>query len=115
MSHPELEGYEPVDGDSRFVRRRRVMRIVVIVALAALVLPAVLSTGAVASGTAARVCSIYAQSFDRNAAGEARFELFGPGGPGWQCYAVLTPGHEQPLGNLGVIPAMPTVPPGVRI
>lgn len=107
MSHPELEG--PYESGSVYgERRRRMLRIAVLVGLGALVLPLVLSAFAVARSGAARACAVYSSQFDSDAAGQrVEFDLFGPGGPGWQCFAVSAGGDLVRLGNLGLMPAAP--------
>jgi hypothetical protein len=107
--HPELVGYEP--GDERPLRGRRTMiatRIVVIVGLVALVLPGVLVTISIASTTATQTCSVYVTRYAPDAQGSsARFELFAPAGPGWQCYALNTEGDATFVAPLGLIPSTP--------
>ncbi|MCD2442797.1 hypothetical protein LQ757_10980 [Agromyces sp. SYSU K20354] len=94
----------PVYGE----RRRRVLRIAVLIALGALVLPLMLSAYGVARSAADRACAVYVDRFDTDAAGfRVSFELFGDGGPGWECSAVSASGVATPLANLGVLPAAP--------
>ena len=112
--HPELEP-DPFD-DGRPMpgeRRRRVLRIAVLVALGALVLPLVLSAFGVAKAAADRACAVYVAAYDTDAAGfRTAFDLFAPGGAGWECFAIADSGASRLLGNLGPFPAMPR-PPGL--
>lgn len=111
--HPELSGYEPSD-DSRPLRSRHtttIMRVAVVLGIVALVVPGVLTTLQVAGVTASNACLAsvaryypFAESFD------ARFELSGPGGFGWQCYAVDTNERETFVEPLGIIPSTPRSP-----
>lgn len=94
----------PVYGE----RRRRALRITVLVALGALLLPLVLSTYSVARSAAARACAVYVDRFDAEAAGyQVTFDLFAAGGAGWQCAAVSAGGVTTVVANLGMLPAAP--------
>lgn len=89
-------------------RRRRVLRITVLVALAALVLPLVLSVVGQAQSAAARACAVYVDRYDADAVGSrVAFDLFADGGPGWMCSAVSAGGVTTPLANLGLLPSAP--------
>jgi ferric-dicitrate binding protein FerR (iron transport regulator) len=110
--HPELEP-DPFDDDGPTPgqRRRRVLRIVVLVALGALVLPLVLSAYGVAKSAADRACAVFVAAYDTNAAGfRTTFDLFAPGGAGWECFAISENGTSRLLGNLGPLPAIPRPP-----
>ena len=110
--HPELEP-DPYDDDGPMPgeRRRRVLRIAVLIALGALVFPLFLSVYSVAKSAADRACAVYVAAYDTNAAGfRTSFELFAPGGPGWECLAISENGSTRSLGNLGPLPAMPRQP-----
>jgi hypothetical protein len=108
--HPELSGYEPSD-ESRPLRSKRVttmMRVVVVLGLLALVVPSVLTTLQVASVTATAACAAaVARYYPFAEVSDARFELAGAGGFGWQCYAIDQ--NERPtfVMPLGIIPAAP--------
>jgi hypothetical protein len=104
--HPELAGYEPGDGRPlRDPRTLMVMRIVVVAGIAAIILPGVITTLAVGTGTAERACSGWVRQQRPEATGsDARFELFGPGGVGWQCYSVGAFGRDGLVASLGLIP-----------
>ncbi|KQM82977.1 hypothetical protein [Agromyces sp. Leaf222] len=108
--HPELAGYEPVDRPRR-PGRQRAMRIAVVLALAAMVLPIVLSTFSVATSTARSTCAAFATAAAGSTGGDlstdAPFELFAAGGPGWQCYVTTENGSRHHLANFGLFPAAP--------
>jgi len=115
--HPELAEYEP-HGD-RPLRSRRtmlMMRALVIVTLAALVVPGVLTSVSFAEATALRVCSIWVQySVAEQNRAEVRFEWFSHDGiAGWECYAITASG-EQHVRSLGVIPEAPELPDGTML
>lgn len=108
--HPELHGAD--DDDSRGPvygeRRRRAIRITVLVALAAMLLPLVLSIYATAQSAAQRACAVYVLQFDTDAAGaRVAFDLFGRGGAGWQCFSVGDNGGETLIAGLGLLPGAP--------
>ncbi|QAY73411.1 hypothetical protein ET445_08725 [Agromyces protaetiae] len=112
---PELAyGSHDDDLPVRGGRRQRVLRVVVLIALAALVLPLVLSLYAVAMSAAERACRVTVVRFDDHATGSrVALEFFGPGGPGWLCYAERESGGDRLLANLGLIPGAPrTILPG---
>ena len=51
---------------------------------------------------------MYTRSYEPDAVGSsAPFELFGPAGPGWQCYALNTEGDATFVAPLGLIPSLP--------
>jgi hypothetical protein len=109
-SHPELSG-DDAWGDDRPVRtarRRRALRIVVLVALAGMLAPLVLSAYGVARAAAERACAIYALDYSAAASSSVSFDLFAEGGAGWLCVAQVGPGDRGVLlGNLGLMPAAP--------
>lgn len=108
-NHPELAIHD--DDDARPLhsnRRRRLTQIVVLLCILGLVLPTVLTTMGVASSTADRACEITVGVYVPDAGGSsAKFEMFGQGGPGWQCYAVNYSGAERYLAPLGIMPGVP--------
>jgi hypothetical protein len=96
------------DGPVRGARAQRTLRLVVLVALGALVLPLVLSLANVAHGAASRACALTVNRYDASATGSrVTFDLFGPGGAGWLCFADQRGGDDRLLANLGMIPAVP--------
>jgi hypothetical protein len=110
-SYPELEPEPNDDGPMPGERRRRVMRIVVLVALGALVLPLVLSAFSVAKRAADRVCAVYVAAYDTDAAGfRTSFEAFTPSGPSWECVAITSGGAQTLVARLGLLPSMPRLP-----
>jgi hypothetical protein len=106
--HPELDGEPHDDGPVYGERRRRALRITVLVALAALVLPLLLSVYAVAQSAAQRSCAVSVTAYDTTAAGaRVAFDLFGRGGPGWECFAIADNGSETLIAEFGVLPGAP--------
>ena len=109
---PELAGYVPTEGVPRRRRMQFVLRIVVVVGIACLVLPGMLTTLSVASSTAQEACNAWVGYEAPEATrASARFELFGTGGPGWQCYTVGAFGGEKNVASLGLIPISPKLSP----
>jgi len=110
--HPELSGYEP--GDERPLRSRRLvfaMRVIVIVGIIALVLPGIITIFSVGGNTADRSCTQWVAFARPDATGSsARFEFFGPGGVGWQCYSIGGFGDDQLVASLGIIPSGARLP-----
>lgn len=110
--HPELDGYEPSDG--RPLPSQRILRparFLVVIGLIGLILPGILVTTSTATRTADRSCNIvvardapYAMGFD------ARFELLGPEGPAWYCYAQVRDDDDLLVASLGLIPGAPPAP-----
>ncbi|MBB5842249.1 hypothetical protein HD599_000572 [Conyzicola lurida] len=115
--HPELNGYEAGDGKPlRSKHLTTVMRVVVVLALVALVLPGVITTMTVASNTAEAACAEWvAYEVDGASGSEARFEFFGPGGAGWECYSVGAFGGDGHIASLGLIPGPARLPSGVTV
>src|SRR3954465_8968868 len=103
----ELSGYEPHEG--RPLRSRRVvniMRLIVVLGIVGLVLPGVVTTVGVASRTANTACADWVAYEVPDAEGfDARFELFGPGVLGWECYSVGAFGGDEHIVSLGLIPS----------
>lgn len=111
--HPELSGYEPQDADRplRSPRTLAIMRIVVVLGLVALIVPGILTSMQVASATAMTACSAATARYYPSAVDfSARFEFSGPGGFGWQCYAIDLNERETYVVPLGVIPSAPRAP-----
>jgi len=110
--HPELSGYEP--GDGRPLRSKRtvtMMRVVVVLALVGLVLPGIITTVSVASASAQSACAVWvAYSVAGDSGADARFEVFGPGGIGWECYSKGAFGGDEHIVSLGLIPGPPRLP-----
>jgi hypothetical protein len=107
---PELAGYEPHgERPLRSQRMLRVMRVVVIVGLIGLLLPGILITAATAADSAERACAYYVTQNVPNGTPQTRFELTGPEGPGWNCYARRFGSHELYVRGMGLIPVAPPV------
>ena len=106
--HPELTEYEPPERPLRGRRARMAARVFVIVAVSALLLPGILLTVSIQTETASNTCAVYALHYKPDAvASSARFELFAPAGPGWQCYSLNTEGDSTFVAPLGLIPSTP--------
>ena len=110
--HPELAGYQP--HESRTLRRGkmlRVMRVVVIIGVVSLILPGIITTMTFSAAAAQRSCEIWvANQVPGSPGSEARFEAFGPGGLGWECYTKGAFGGDQHVASLGLIPGPPKLP-----
>jgi hypothetical protein len=105
-----------VDDRPLYGRRRRILlRVVVLVAVGAMLLPILVNLAAVSSATAANACAAATRYEDPDANGSVvRFEIFGPGVIGWECYATGGFGGERHIISLGLIPGMVELPHGVR-
>jgi hypothetical protein len=95
-------------------RRRTALRVVVLVAVGAMLLPLVANLVTVSAATAASSCARAVAYVVPDARGSsARFEAFGPGGIGWECYAVGGFSDGRHVVSLGLIPGMVEPPRGV--
>lgn len=112
-SHPELEGYVP--HEERPLRGRRttwLIRIGVILAVGGFVLPGIMTIVGGGNANAQNACAVaVGQQSAQAAHSSARFELFGPGFVGWECYAVSLRGVESFVASLGLIPVAPPARP----
>ncbi|TQL47238.1 hypothetical protein FB562_0291 [Homoserinimonas aerilata] len=108
----ELDEFEPFQPRPMRSRTRTwVLRTVVLLAVLALVLPGVITTISIAGSNAARACAYLVSIAEPSAhATEVHFEAFGPGGLGWECYAVDPFDADHHIASLGLIP----VAPGMR-
>jgi hypothetical protein len=110
--NPELSGYEP--HRERPLRSRAfiwVMRVVVVLGLIGLVVPGIVSAIGTANITATRTCAIYTNYLAPQAVSfDIRFELLGPGEPGWKCYSIAFNGSETLLRSMGLIPGPAVIP-----
>ena len=96
-------------------RRRKVLRAIVIIAVAAMLLPVLASFISVSTSTASVACArAVAYSVPDATGSEAHFQLFGDGGIGWQCYSVGGFGGNRFVGPLGIIPGEVDLPTGTR-
>ena len=108
---PELAGYEPHDRPLRSPRLVTAIRVVVVIGLVGLILPGILITMNTANRTAQNTCSVYTAFYAPGAMSfSVRFELVGPAGVGWNCYAVNFGGGEILVKALGLIPGGPRLP-----
>ncbi|MCW4386412.1 hypothetical protein OH146_11575 [Salinibacterium sp. SYSU T00001] len=107
--HPELDGYEPYEErPRRSGRRMLLLRAVVLVAVLALLLPGLVTTVSLGARNAELACDFRGALLQPGANRyEARFELFGPGGIGWECYATDQLGDERHVTSMGLIPVAP--------
>lgn len=112
-SHPELEGHVP--HDERPLRSRRtvwLIRIGVLLAIGGFVLPGFVTIVGGNSNNAQQACAqAVGQRGIQASHAEARFEVFGPGVIGWECYAVGLRGIDTFVASLGLIPVAPAVAP----
>jgi hypothetical protein len=109
---PELAGYEPY-GEKPLRRRSTtwLIRCLVLLGIAALVLPQVFTTISVGKQNAERSCQAWVDYEVPDATGAvAHFELFGEGGIGWQCYSVGAFGGDRLVASLGLIPGPAKIP-----
>lgn len=109
MSHdddpPELRGYVPNDDRPlRHPATLRIMRVVIVLGVIGLVVPGLAATIALQTRTAAASCAHAVSLGSADAEPVARFELVGPEGPSWYCYAQVFGGREVLIGSLGLIP-----------
>ena len=85
-------------------RRRTILRITVLVCVGALVLPGILSLYSHFAAFAHAACvraAVFSDPTTR--AARASFEILGPGGIGWECYATGASG-ERHIASLGLFP-----------
>jgi len=101
----ELSRYVPNDGKPlRHPLTLRIMRVVIVLGIIGLIVPSLYATLAIQARTAAAVCERATNAATNDFDSVARFELAGPGGPSWYCYARDLGGREVLLGSLGLIP-----------
>ncbi len=108
---PELVGYEPGDGTPlRSPHMMLATRVIVVLALVALIIPEVVTQVMVVTNAAQESCRLWVRYEDPGAGHSATFEIFGQGGVGWQCYAVGGFGGGKYIAPLGLIPGTPVFP-----
>ena len=80
------------------------MRVVVLLGLVGLVLPGIVTTISLGAHTAQASCEKVVSILVPSAKGaSARFEIFGDGFIGWECYSVGAFGGDQHVLSLGLI------------
>jgi hypothetical protein len=108
---PELAGYQPHERPLRSPHLVTALRVVVVLGLIGLVLPGILVAIGTANRTALTTCAAYTAYYAPEAVSfSARFELVGPAGLGWNCYAVEFGGGEVLVATLGIIPGGARIP-----
>ncbi|CAN5134069.1 hypothetical protein BH11ACT2_BH11ACT2_13580 [soil metagenome] len=99
--HPELANYEPHERPIRSTRTLMVMRFLVIVAIAGLVLPGVITTYTFAQSSAQNACAVWVNhEVAQQHSSFARFE-----GLSWECYSVTADGTTH-VTSLGLLPGL---------
>ena len=97
---------QPDDTAPLYSRRRRaILRVTVLVCVAALLLPGILSLYSHFAAFAHAACvraAVFSDPGTRSV--RASFEVLGPGGIGWECYATGASG-ERHVASLGLFPA----------
>jgi hypothetical protein len=78
------------------------MRVTIVLGIVGLIVPSLYATVALQARTAGILCERATRDLDADPV--VRFELAGPAGPSWYCYARAFGGHETLLGSLGLIP-----------
>ena len=111
MSHdddpPELRGYVPHGDRDRPLRHPatlHVMRVVIVLGIIGLVVPGLYATVVLQNRMADTVCSAVVAADAPGSVPVPRFEIAGPGGPSWYCYARDFGGHEVLVRSLGLFP-----------
>jgi hypothetical protein len=93
-------------------RRQSALRFVVVVAIAALVLPGVIVTWSTQLRTAQYACEIAVAYYAPGASSSrASFDVVPADLVGWNCYAVMFDDQEYFVAHLGVIPGAPRLVP----
>ena len=94
------------------VRRRRLVRAIAVISMAALVIPSAIGTIVQARVSANYACNLVGAAVAPDAlAIESRFRLTPISAAGWQCYAVFFDGTEVLIATLGPIPGLPELRP----
>lgn len=102
---PELRGYVPSEGKPlRHPMTVRVMRVVIVLGIIGFIVPGLYATVVLQNRAAVAECGALVAARAPGATASARFELAGPGGPSWYCYASDFGGHEVLVDSLGLIP-----------
>lgn len=112
MSNDNVFYDEPEDTTPFRGTRKKVMQVVVTIAIAALVLPGFLVTWSTQVRTADYACEIAVAYYAPGASDSAaRFSLADASIPGWNCYAVMFNGQEFFVAHLGIVPGAPRLVP----
>jgi hypothetical protein len=99
--YPELANYEPHERPIRSQRTLFLMRALVIVAIAGLVLPGVITTYTFAQQSAQNACAVWVNhEVAQQHSSYAKLE-----GLSWQCYAVSADGTTR-ITSLGMLPGL---------
>ena len=112
--HPELDEYEPYEQrPMRSPWLRRGIQAAALLGVFLLVMPFFASQQRVASISAQNWCAKWvAYEVPEPATALARFQVFGPGVIGWECYATHVIGGDRYIGFLGIIPGPPNLDDG---
>jgi hypothetical protein len=99
--HPELANYEPHERPVRSPRRMFALRVLVIVAIAGLVLPGVITTYTFAQSSAQNACAVWVgHEVAEQHTSYAKFQ-----GLSWECYVVTAEGTSH-VTSLGFLPGL---------
>ena len=110
---PELNGAD--DRPLYSPRRKRLLRAVVFLGLGLMLFPILANLYTITVATASDACARAVAYARPDATGaSARFEIFGAGGLGWECYSVGGFGPDEHIASLGLIPGEVQVPSGTR-
>lgn len=103
---PELRGYVPHEGDRplRHPATLPVMRVVIVLGIIGLVVPGLYATVVLQNRQAQAHCAAIIEALAPGSDPVPRFEVAGPGGPSWYCYARDFGGHEVLVESLGLFP-----------
>lgn len=110
MSHdddpPELRGYVPNDRERplRHPATLHVMRVVIVLGIIGLVVPGIYATITLQNRMATAECLAIVTAHAPGSVPVHRFELAGPDGPSWYCYARDFGGHDTLVRSLGLFP-----------
>ena len=78
-----------------------------------LVVPIFASQARIATLSAQNWCATWVEyEVSEPSVAAARFEVFGPGVLGWECYATRVIGGDRYIGYLGIIPGAPNLDDG---
>jgi hypothetical protein len=103
---PELRGYVPHEHGRplRHPATLPVMRVVIVLGILGLVVPGLYATVVLQNRLADAHCAAIVTSTAPGYESVPRFEVAGPGGPSWYCYARDFSGHEVLVESLGLFP-----------